>query len=400
MKAKFLIFMIFCMLCISSVTAYAKDDEESGTEVLERKETETFDLKDFQLEGKELDEYTGNKSVVHIPEGIRSIGHKAFHWKENLREVYLPESVKSIAWDAFSECHKLRKVVFTKNVTKIDEEAFYCCTGIDYFVAEKGSIAYKFATYNSVPVVTSEKTRFLKKHYYLLAGDKQRYPLVHESGKVLYHTTNEKIATVSKYGKIKARKPGTTILIAKYNGKKYSCKLTVYKRTENNRVRQVLHNETNSKMNKLEKINAFYNWLAVHAEYDSDNPFAMAGIGYRRKDCFGGHKISEFASDYTAAGALLKGKAVCQGFALAFQKMMKAVKVPCRLAKGYGHMWNVVKLNGKWYNVDVSSDTSWPARVSHAFFLKSGRGYYPQNSVPKCKDKTYEDFWKYWKKRP
>lgn len=52
---------------------------------------------------------------------------------------------------------------------------------------------------------------------------------VYKKGKVKWSSSNKKIASVSKAGKVKAKKKGTAKITAKLSGKKYTCKLTVKK---------------------------------------------------------------------------------------------------------------------------------------------------------------------------
>lgn len=69
----------------------------------------------------------------------------------------------------------------------------------------------------------------------------------------------------------------------------------------------------------------------------------------------------------TAAGALVEGKALCGGFALAFKYLMDRLEVPCIVMRGTAastaerndvelHAWNVVQLDGRWTHVDVTYD--------------------------------------------
>lgn len=63
---------------------------------------------------------------------------------------------------------------------------------------------------------------------------------------------------------------------------------------------------------------------------------------------------------YTVYGALAGRLAVCEGYARAFQLLLNRVGVDCVGVSGRGadelHMWNAVRLGGKWYNVDVTWD--------------------------------------------
>ena len=54
-----------------------------------------------------------------------------------------------------------------------------------------------------------------------------------KSKKVKWSSSKKKIATVSKNGKVKAKKKGSCKITAKYKKKKYVCKVTVKKKTSN-----------------------------------------------------------------------------------------------------------------------------------------------------------------------
>lgn len=75
------------------------------------------------------------------------------------------------------------------------------------------------------------------------------------------------------------------------------------------------------------------------------------------------------ASDSTLEGALLKQVAVCAGISKAYSYLLELGGVPCHYISGQtsggGHAWNIVKLDGKYYHVDVTwalSDTGWKDR--------------------------------------
>lgn len=62
-----------------------------------------------------------------IPEGIRSIGDKAFQDCKNLTSVIIPDSVDSIGDRAFEGCINLTNINIPKKVSYIGEYAFYRC---------------------------------------------------------------------------------------------------------------------------------------------------------------------------------------------------------------------------------------------------------------------------------
>lgn len=61
-----------------------------------------------------------------------------------------------------------------------------------------------------------------------------------------------------------------------------------------------------------------------------------------------------------ADGALLNGKALCEGYSKAFAYVCQLIGVEANCvigtANGGAHMWNFVKLDGKWYHMDVTFD--------------------------------------------
>lgn len=63
---------------------------------------------------------------------------------------------------------------------------------------------------------------------------------------------------------------------------------------------------------------------------------------------------------HTAYGALVEGKAVCEGYARAFQQLLTLAGIPSYVVSGRGryedHAWNLVKIDGAYYYVDLTWD--------------------------------------------
>lgn len=61
-----------------------------------------------------------------------------------------------------------------------------------------------------------------------------------------------------------------------------------------------------------------------------------------------------------ADGPLLYGKALCEGYSKAFMYLCQSIGIQCVCVAGYGngesHMWNMLQLDGEWYNMDVTWD--------------------------------------------
>jgi hypothetical protein len=81
----------------------------------------------------------------------------------------------------------------------------------------------------------------------------------------------------------------------------------------------------------------------------------------------------------TIYGTLIKGKALCEGYAKTFSYLCNLAGIENCLVSGMvnlPHMWNMVKVNGRWYHLDVTYDVPYenivfehPDFVSYQFFL-------------------------------
>ncbi len=80
---------------------------------------------------------------------------------------------------------------------------------------------------------------------------------------------------------------------------------------------------------------------------------------------------------YTAYAALVEGRAVCEGYARAFQYLCYQVGIPCAVVTGTsvnpatgepeGHAWNLPQIDGKYYHVDVTWDDQ-DSTLFYAYF--------------------------------
>ena len=84
---------------------------------------------------------------------------------------------------------------------------------------------------------------------------------------------------------------------------------------------------------------------------------------------------TEHAHD--AYGALVEGRAVCEGYAEALQCLLHAVKIQSLIATGSsvnpstnspeGHAWNIVRIDGDYYHTDLTWNDQ-DASLYHAYF--------------------------------
>ncbi len=333
--------------------------------------------------------YSGSDTIVTVPSSVKVINPLAFNGNKTVKAIILPSSVTSADDFAFYQCPSLRYIVFTKNVSYIGSRMISQCNKLTNLVAPKNSKAYKYAVKNDIPVTTSAKPQFQNPANYLLTGDSDKQILLNNIYSVKWKSSKKKVAKVSSSGKVKAKKTGKATITATANGKKYKYKVTVLKKTEKNRVKQIIKVSVKKDMTKYEKIKAVHNWFIKNVKYDYY------------------HYLSGNVPmvSHTAKGALLKKVAVCDGYAYAFQKVMKKLGIGCKFVVGTGggggHAWNMVKTGGKWYHVDVTFDDPIVNRSNanttpyYTYFMKSSSVMKKTHSwktgqYPKCTSKKYD----------
>ncbi len=98
----------------------------------------------------------------------------------------------------------------------------------------------------------------------------------------------------------------------------------------------------NSGMSEMEKAITLHDYIVLNCEYDYSNLQA----GTLPKEV------------YTAYGVLVDRKAVCQGYALAYKLLLNKAGIECYMVSSdaMNHAWNLIKLDGQYYQVDTTWD--------------------------------------------
>lgn len=102
-------------------------------------------------------------------------------------------------------------------------------------------------------------------------------------------------------------------------------------------------------MDDLDKAVALHDYLVLNCEYYPQSPYPKKA--------------------YTAYGALVDGQAVCQGYALAYKYLLKQAGVNAYMVTSstMNHAWNLVELNGNYYQVDVTWDDPLADRIGYVY---------------------------------
>ncbi|KUG03382.1 putative protease [hydrocarbon metagenome] len=114
------------------------------------------------------------------------------------------------------------------------------------------------------------------------------------------------------------------------------------------KVREIVNECISDGMSDYKKEKALHDHIINNAEYDYEN-FLRGSIP---------------ASSYTAYGVLILGRGVCQGYAEAMHMLCCEAGLKSLVVQGtsifegkwYKHAWNIVSLNGQYYQVDVCWD--------------------------------------------
>lgn len=104
---------------------------------------------------------------------------------------------------------------------------------------------------------------------------------------------------------------------------------------------------------------------------------------------------------------LIRGSAMCRGYAEAYKELLSRVGIPCEIvvSEEMDHVWNLVCIDDNWYHVDVTWADPYPdiyGYVSHEYFLVTDEEisagedpHYGWETERTCTDQSYMDaFWK------
>jgi transglutaminase/protease-like cytokinesis protein 3 len=100
-----------------------------------------------------------------------------------------------------------------------------------------------------------------------------------------------------------------------------------------------------------DKIYAIYDYLANRISYDKEDQSTLP---------------------HTAYDAVVNGKAVCQGYATLFYRILLDYGIDNRIIVSDTHAWNLVCVDGQYYECDLTWDSQGVQKGdSYAYFLKA-----------------------------
>lgn len=160
------------------------------------------------------------------------------------------------------------------------------------------------------------------------------------------------------------------------------------KEIENNMDAEILAIKVEQVINECqaesdyEKVKQFHDYIVTHTEYAF-----LEG--------------EDELLSYTAEGALLRGKAVCNGYAEAMELLLLCSGVEAYMAVGSTdegeHAWNIVQIDDRWYHVDTTWDDPVPDMGEDALHvylnvnddIMRKTHSWNQNAYPECDSMEY-----------
>lgn len=166
------------------------------------------------------------------------------------------------------------------------------------------------------------------------------------------------------------------------------------KKVDSETVSSILSKCITTDMSDYEKAKAIHDYIIITTEYDHENLEA--------------NTIPN--DDYTAYGALVNHLAVCRGYAEAYKLLTNKAGLNCEIETGISdnisHAWNVIELDGKWYQVDVTfddpvyEDTRYKKSnvVHYDYFLVTNEQMYLDHNPDKILHECIDDSYMYMEK--
>jgi hypothetical protein len=191
-------------------------------------------------------------------------------------------------------------------------------------------------------------------------------------------------------GESKYRPEG--VLEISYTGSKDAVR--AMKNSLKEKVEQVVGSVIKPGMDDYEKELALHEYIVTHTRYDEENV-----------------KNNTIPQESTTAyGVLMKGTGVCGGYSKAMKMLLDQVGIESMIIVGDAdsggnvekHAWNLVKIGGEYYQLDVTWDDPVPdgnGRVHYAYFNVtdeqiSATHRWEKDQYPACSSTKYNYFYK------
>ena len=115
----------------------------------------------------------------------------------------------------------------------------------------------------------------------------------------------------------------------------------------NQKVEEIWNSQIDETMKVEEKIRVIHDYIINHAVYDIDRANIIEN---------GLDDSNPKYQSHIAYGPLIEGYAICGGYSDAMAIFLYKMGVPNYKISSENHVWNFVKLDDKWYHLDLTWD--------------------------------------------
>lgn len=286
-----------------------------------------------------------------VPAGVSVIQEGAFQGCSGITEINLPDSLSSIGADAFSDC-RFTEITLPLKVSSIGENAFANNANLQQITIPQNGEHLDESILSGCkdPVICGDPGSEAQK--------------LAEARNLIFQPSGADSVLPIKPA---ANAPDKMKLEYKVS---------------------VILARLRPDMSDVEKVKAVNQYMAENITYDMKD-YLAGKMPYRTQ---------------TIIGALVDGQTTCSGYTAAFHLLMQRLGISDALVSSIpmNHSWNMVKLDGSWYHVDVT----WDRKGLYDNFLKSdaamlkagwasdtGRvGHYDWTSEYKATNTKYDRF--------
>ena len=292
-------------------------------------------------------------STVVIPSlneevSVTKISHGAFH-NAPLTSVTIPASITYVDQEAFRHCTAMTSLTIL-GATEITPNSFTDCTALAHVQLSDSSWTssrYTYPAFNNCPALYD-------------VNGKQALQYVTDSSGVRKPVINPAIETAVRNHFSRSVNVGFV--------NDYCTDLCKY----------IVKTETDSDpdqpgsgwMNDALKARQLHDWLVRHCEYEDKLN------GETNNDPENHMASSVFLSYAINVRGDGVGETVCDGFAKAYTMLLTTAGIESYHIGHSFHAWNLVKIDGKFYHVDVTNDNSYAGanppqdKTHYTYFLK------------------------------
>ena len=317
--------------CYADMTAEAAWEQFTEGDYVCLRNTETDEIM--------VNRYTGSAVDVTVPSSISGkpvtrIDGGCFS-ASSLRSVVIPTSVTFIQSGSFTNCRALTSVTIL-GAAELEVRAFAGCSALERVQLSDSSRTVTRSCHEAFRDCPS---------LYSVNGVQA---LLHatDSNGIQYPVINPAITTAIRNHFSRSVNVGFV--------NDYCTELCNYiVKTETSYDPDGPDYQPNDWMNDALKARQLHDWLIRHCEYEDQ----LNGESiYDNENHVASSVFLSYALNVRGEGI---GETVCDGFAKAYTMLLAAAGIESHYIGHSSHVWNLVKIGGKYYHVDVTNDNSY-----------------------------------------